>query len=241
MRPTIDQYDDGYALFFVAPADLAPVQLDHFTGSDVAQIIRQTAALQSADLFLPAAWHSPVFNDGPAPGFVLQLCARDVEPLIHLQSELGETVVPNVGSLSALAVSGVFVARSWPVAGQTAPAARTAPLSFLVRYFSAGVLDADAFRAAYQASHPAILGRFPAIRNVRCYVPHSHNATCIELLNEVVFDDTSALAAALKSDVLQALRDDTATLPERGDNAHHALCRHSLIAGRFESPALDGQ
>ena len=224
-------HNEGYSLFFIAPADIAPVDLPQFTRSDVMRICRRSNALDSADLFLPVDWTNPIFNDGPAPGFVLQLNARDVNALNELRSELAVVELADVGSLASLAASGVFAARSWPVDGQTTPDPRTARLSFLVRYFSAMLPDADAFRSAYQSSHPAILGRFPSIRNVRCYVPHeTHNDTSIELLNEVVFDGTNALAAALESDVLQALREDTARLPERGENAHHAMRRHSLLA-----------
>lgn len=222
--------DEGYSLFFIASADLAGVSIALAECGELTQICRKFDALDSADLFLPIDWHNPIFDDGPAPRFVLQLCSRDVEMLGQLHREMANIQLANAGTLSSISRSGIFVARSWPVAGQAAPVERTAPVSFLVRYFSAMLPDADAFRAAYQASHPAILGRFPAIRNVRCYVPYGgHSTTSVELLNEVVFDSTDALVSALQSEVLQALREDTATLPERGDNAHHAMRRHPLL------------
>jgi hypothetical protein len=220
--------DEGYSLFYIAHPDIVPLEIGQFVDGELIEVCRQVS-LDSADIFLPVDWHNPIFNDGPAPGFVVQLCARDAGQLGELQTRLSEVEMRDTGRLSSIARSGIFATHSWPVAGQAAPAARAAPVSFLVRYFADMLPDADAFRAAYQASHPAILGRFPGIRNVRCYVPHdTSNETSIELLNEVVFDSTDALGAALASDVLQALREDTATLPERGENAHHAMQRLSV-------------
>lgn len=214
--------DEGFSLFAIAPADPESVEIAQF--GELSRTCRQFPALDSADIFLPIDWHSEIFDDGPAPRFVLQVCSREVEVLTALQTEMAQMNLPSNTT------NGIFAARSWPVEGQEIPAERMAPISFLVRYFNDMLPDADAFRAAYQASHPAILARFPAIRNVRCYVPNGlDDTTKVALLNEVVFDDGAALTAALQSDVLQALREDSATLPERGDNTHHAMRRHSLL------------
>jgi uncharacterized protein (TIGR02118 family) len=88
--------------------------------------------------------------------------------------------------------------------------------------------DEAAFQSAYAERHPPILATFPAIRNVRVYLPVPEGPRpSIRLLNEVVFDDLDALNHALASDVMAQLRADSAGLPPRGPSSHHAMARES--------------
>jgi hypothetical protein len=120
---------------------------------------------------------------------------------------------------------GLFRTLTTPVNGEVAP--REAALSLLVRYFGP-MPDEGAFQNAYSDRHPPILARFPAIRNVRVYLPLPEGPrSAIRLLNEVVFEDLDALNHALASDVLAQLRADSATLPPRGACSHHAMERES--------------
>lgn len=170
----------------------------------------------AAEIFRPAPDQPATFQDGDPPAMVVQVEAKSLAPL-HLLSAR-----PEFRDADDL---GLFRTLTMPVAGEVAP--REARLSFLVRYF-APIPDETAFQTGYVENHPPILARFPAIRNVRVYLPLAEGPKpAIRLLNEVVFDDLDALNHALASDVLAQLRDDSARLPARGTSAHHAMLRET--------------
>ncbi len=107
-------------------------------------------------------------------------------------------------------------------------------MSFVVRYYRPAE-DENAFQAFYVAHHPPILGRFPGIRNVLCYLPLAwRNAGAIAtsdcmLGNEVVFDSLADLDAALASEVRHELRRDYERFPPfSGAVTHHAMLRQCL-------------
>lgn len=197
-----------YSLFavFETPgvADISSLQ------SDVADVDL------AAEIFRPAERQPAVFQDGDPPALVVQVEARSLAPL-HLLSAR-----PEFREADDL---GLFRTVEAPVNG--AVAEREAGLSFLVRYFGP-MPDEAAFQKAYMEKHPPILARFPAIRNVRVYLPLAEGPkSSIRLMNEVVFDDLPALDAALASDVLAELRADSAKFPPRGASTHHAMERES--------------
>ena len=83
--------------------------------------------------------------------------------------------------------------------------------------------------------HPPVLGKFPRIRNVMCYLPIAWTdptgiASADYLLgNEVVFDSLEDLNAALASDVRHELREDYKSFPPfYGTNSHYAMRRQRL-------------
>lgn len=128
---------------------------------------------------------------------------------------------------------GVFRSLPFPVCGSDLIAPRTAGLSFLVRYYGP-MRDVRAFQDFYTANHPPILGCLPAVRNVFCYLPQKLDAAGlplseIMLINEVVFDDVEQLNAALRSDVIMALKADSAQFPPFGHSTHHAMRRDRLV------------
>jgi hypothetical protein len=170
----------------------------------------------TAEVFRPAPEQPTTFDDGDPPALVVQVEAKSLAPL-HLLSAR-----PEFREADDL---GLFRTLITPVGGVEAP--REAPLSFLVRYFGP-MLDEAAFQKAYAERHPPILATFPAIRNVRVYLPVPEGPkSAIRLCNEVVFDDLAALNHALASDVLAQLRADSAGLPARGASAHHAMLRET--------------
>lgn len=218
---------DSTLILIAGPAQPGDVVADWLQTND-SDWLRRLPGIESIDLFLPTERQAEFFDDGPAPGFGLQLCAASSDILLALQSD--RRLIEACGS----APSAVYSIHQWPVAGQTEVAPRTAGLSFLVRYF-APIPDPSAFRAAYMERHPMLLGQFPQIRNVRCYAPVQARAAAngaVELINEVVFDDLAALETALASPLMQSLADDSASLPPRAASAHHAMLRRSIVTAQ---------
>jgi len=184
--------------------------------------------------YRPAGGDVPSFSDGPgAPLLVeLNLASRDrVDQLIR-STALRLAVAPDgwAPSPGVSATVDVFEPIHYPLPGYAEPPPRTAPLSFVVRYYRP-VDDQAAFVDFYTHNHPPLLARFPGIRNVLCYLPVDadlpdgvENSGSF-LGNEVVFDDLDSLNRALASDVLDELKADGRRFASFGRNTHHAMQR----------------
>lgn len=188
------------------------------------------------DLFRPAHGEVALFEDGPAPAAMLEISATR-QTLLDLIAGDGFNETFQKGALDVLpgleASMGLFRKLATPVACASSATPRTADLSFVVRYYGPSP-DERAFQDFYTANHPPILARFPAIRNVFCYLPEPISATAfapseVMLGNEVVFDDLADLNAALKSNVPADLKADSARFPQFGHSTHHAMLREKLI------------
>ena len=121
-----------------------------------------------------------------------------------------------------------------PVPGAQAPAPLAAPFSYVVRYHRPAQ-DEESFVRHYLETHPPLLARLPAIRNVLCYVPLSRNAASAVpgadymLGNEVVFDDMDAFNAAMASPLRHELRAHFRAFPPfSGRNTHYAMERRRI-------------
>jgi uncharacterized protein (TIGR02118 family) len=185
----------------------------------------------ACDLFLPHPDHAqaPIFKDGPPPAAILEFRAQSADLLEAIAADSG------LGRLLGKPANwraGHFLVRRQPVAGEAEASARTAPLSFVVRYFGP-TADPAHFARHYVENHPPILARFPKIRNVLCYVPTGRfpdgfaEEPCI-IRNEVVFESLADLAAALNSPILVDLRADSKTFAAFGFSTHHAMMRSTL-------------
>jgi len=124
-----------------------------------------------------------------------------------------------------------------PLADGSKPA-RTAPLSFVVRYYRP-IEHEQTFIEYYIDNHPPIQVNFPKIRNIFCYLAidwqDSSGVAASEsfLGNEIVFDSTDDLNDALQSDARHELREDYKNfLPHEGTVTHHAMLRRILYPGR---------
>ncbi len=117
--------------------------------------------------------------------------------------------------------------------GHDSPPARTAPMSFVVRYYGP-FRDGSDFIDYYINHHPQIAAKFPGIRNVLCYLPLDwRNMDKIDdetmlIGNEVVFDDLESFKAALASDVFTELRADGKKFESWGYSSHHAMHREAV-------------
>lgn len=201
--------------------------------------LKALPGLRALDLYLPEASHDPYLDDGAGPLAMVHLCFDDVPALeaALASPDFPESALKGEGSPAAdvRAVHAAMRASFHPVAGERIPAPLTAATSYVVRYHRP-VEDEAAFNAHYVECHPPVLGEFPGIRNVICYLPVAwRDPTGLDdadvfLGNEVVFDTPAALDAALASDVRHKLREDYKTFPPfTGRNTHYAMQRTRLF------------
>ena len=119
--------------------------------------------------------------------------------------------------------------------GHDTPPPRTAPMSFVVRYYGP-VADGSDFVDYYINHHPQIGARFPGIRNVLCYLPLDWREMDeikddrMFVGNEVVFDDLESFKQALASDVFTELRADGQNFKEWGYSSHHSMHREKVYS-----------
>lgn len=220
---------------FDTEADVAQALAGWFRSSPL-DMLRTHGAPGEVHLFTPDPdWTSvPFFKDGPPPPLLAQIKGDSAADLAALaRSRPFRDLMMTPPAPHCKPNIGLFEQVETPVAGQGAPQPRTAPLSFVVRYF-APVPDAGAFRTAYLDGHPQLLARFPSVRNVLCYLPVAWDSGEFEpgnviLGNEVVFDDVPALTTALTSNVLAELKRHSLGLPPRGRNTHHAMRRQRIL------------
>jgi hypothetical protein len=190
------------------------------------------ADVLGASLFTPDKVEDPYVDDGAPPAIMVQIDVADIDALDALFA--GAEIRSLIEAAGPSAKADAFEVSAFPISGIDDAALRTAPMSFVVRYF-APVSDENLFRSYYLENHPPIMADMPGIRNVFCYVPVDwtcsigiQSSGCI-LGNEVVFDDLEGLNAALASDVRHRLRDDYKSFPVKpGPNTHFAMQREDF-------------
>ena len=204
-------------------------------------VIEALDGVQAVEIYTPDEEDTgdPYNDDGPGPVLMVQ---TDFETVAALEAALGaEAFRAAVADTAKIPIDGVTLThdamevRWWPVGGDAEPKPRTAPMSYVVRYFPPAE-DEQAFRDFYVANHPQILAKLPKIRNVLCYLPIDwRDPTGIPqagymLGNEVVFDSVADLHASMKSDIRLELRDDYRRFPAHGgNNTHHAMMRQRVF------------
>lgn len=192
--------------------------------------------LGALDLYRPISGgaHDPFNDDGPGPRFVAMLAfpSRDALAQAIQSAPFALSLDGLPGGLSLTGTS--FERRFYPVAGETMPAALTAPFSYLVRYYKPAQ-DAAAFIQNYVDTHPGTLAKLPGIRSVMCYFPLGlvANGTAPAdyiIGNEVAFDDIAAFNAAMQSPVRQELRRHFHEFPPySGRNTHYPMSRTRVV------------
>jgi len=231
----------AYFLVFSGPAEAGEAFRDWFA-EEPGPALARLDGLVACDLYTPEASHDPYLDDGPGPLAMAQLYFADLKTL---EAALGSPGFPAAAArCEGAPVDGLtaaheaMAARFFPVGGapEAAPLPTVASCSYVVRYHRPAE-DEAAFVAHYVKHHPPILGEFPNIRNVMCYLPLDWTDPLgvpradYMLGNEVVFDSVEDLNASLRSDVRHKLRDDYKTFPPfSGRNTHYAM-RRERIAG----------
>ncbi|NKB37270.1 MAG: hypothetical protein GKR93_08880 [Gammaproteobacteria bacterium] len=197
--------------------------------------LRTNDSVSSVEIYTPEPGDVPVWDDVPSPSIIVQIDLNDVEEAKALTESASfkqqflnkKEIGPGIDELK-LEITEVM---NFGLPGMTEAPARTAPLSFVVRYYGP-VANGQQFADFYYKNHPPILSKFPNIRNVLCYLPlgwrESGEVTDKRLIigNEVVFDDLASLKAALATeDVLAAAKEDSSHFQEYGYSTHHAMHR----------------
>ena len=107
--------------------------------------------------------------------------------------------------------------------------------SYFVRYEPTGELSNE-FLNHYRGEHADTLKLFPGIRALHLHTPanwndpESVNRGRVGLLAQLVFESSSALDAALKSDARAAARDDFKRFPRfDGEVIHQAMSGETLF------------
>jgi hypothetical protein len=198
--------------------------------------------LLAYDLYTPEASHDPYLDDGPGPLAMAQLYFPDLSALEAALASRGFPAAAarceNAPIEGLTATHEAMEAHFYPVGAEREPSPLPSvpSCSYVVRYHRPAENE-TAFIAHYVQQHPPILGEFPRIRNVMCYLPLAWSDPLgvpradYMLGNEVVFDTIDDLNAALRSEVRHKLRDDYKTFPPfSGRNTHYAM-RRERIAG----------
>ena len=202
------------------------------------QFLQDFEGISQADLFVPDPEKALFFDDGPPPAAMLQIEASELTPLQRLidSGSFKEIFLDEPLRLipDARAGFGIFETIAVPVFGEAIAVPRTAPMSFVVRYYGP-MDDCQAFHDFYVANHLPLLAKFPGIRNAFAYLPVQWRnpglpESGVLLGNEVVFDSVLALNEAMQSDIITELRDDSRQFPPFGHSTHHAMRRRSLLA-----------
>lgn len=207
----------------------------------VLDIVRRTPHLARGLVFTPEDVGGLYFDDGPSPQLALELYFDDVADLEraaapdgHLQALAAPATLPSLAG--AAVVQQPMLARSFPVPD---PRFRTpageAHCSYLVHY-PGEAEDFNAWLYYYVTHHPQVMARFPGIRQIEIC---SRIDACSFLpwprvdhmqRNKVVFDSGAALAAAMKSPVMQEMRADFHKFPPfTGNNIHYPMATLEVV------------
>ncbi len=175
-------------------------------------LLAKVPGLARALVHRPASAHDPYLNDGAPPSLALQLYFSEIAALEAACAGPLQALPPFLAN----ATQQTMLVRQYKVPNP-------APLppehcTYLVAY-EGPANDLPAWHAHYLAHHPAIMARFPAIREIEIYTALDTaaglpfpRATCIQR-NKVVFDSPEALTAALNSPIRHEMRADYAQLP----------------------------
>ena len=197
---------------------------------------RAQGEIESVDIFTPAEGDVPLFDDESPPQLLIEVdvdSAATAETLVNAEgfrTRVCDTAW--TGRTGSIYVD-VLEARHYPVPGHDEPPPRTAPLSFVVRYYGP-TEDEKEFAQIYSRNHPPLLALFPGIRNILCYLPvdvqlqQGVSSTGTFLGNEVVFDDLDGLAGALRSDAIDQVMEDAKIFPPFGSSTHYPMSRERV-------------
>ena len=197
----------NYCLFLVARGPVpTPAKLD--------PLLTAIPGLARALVHRATTTHDPYIHDGAPPDLALQLYFTAISTLETATAGPLNALPPLLAN--ATVTQQAMLVRPFPVPNP-------APLppehcTYLVAY-DGPANDLPAWHAHYLAHHPAIMARFPAIREIEIYTALDTaaglpfpRATCIQR-NKVVFDSPEALTAALNSPTRHEMRADYAQLP----------------------------
>ncbi|GEM_PF-729713 len=201
--------------------------------------LKSSPAVELVEFYTPASGRLSMMYESGAPAMMIEVNTDSIEKAKELVYSGEFKKLFTSKRLYPFAVEKINVeileVVNYKLPGHETPPVRTAPLSFVVRYYGP-VKNHSGYVDYYTNHHPALLAKFPGIRNVLCYLPvnwqSSEQVTDSRLLigNEVVFDDLAGLEAALHSPVMDEVSKDGKQLAKFniGDGTHHAMEREQV-------------
>jgi uncharacterized protein (TIGR02118 family) len=211
---------------------------NHMRG-DPLEYLKSVPGVETVELYVPQSGDVPKMDDIPAPTIIVQVdfdSQDDAKRLLDSDKFKALFLDSDAFPVPAEKINlEAFETVHYPLQSEEMPPERTAPMSFVVRYYGP-VKDHAQFVKTYTEMHPPLLAKFPAIRNVLCYLPlgwadnSEISDDAIVIGNEVVFDDLAGLNAALASPASDAVMTDSENFPSWGYSSHHAMHRELIYA-----------
>lgn len=206
---------------------------DHFRGEPLSYLKAQPD-VKAVEFYTPEKGDVPRMDDVPTPSLIVEIRLNSEAQAKALTEadEFRRHFIARTGMLSDAEKINLEVLEAvhFNIPGHETPPPRTAPMSFVVRYYGP-VENAADFADFYVENHPPLLAQFPKIRNVLCYLPpgwrERGEITDGSLIhgNEVVFDTLEDFKAAIASPAMDAVKADGALFKPFGYNSHHAMHR----------------
>jgi len=222
-------------------AGASSAELDERFRGEPLSYLKSSSDVLSVEFYTPEPGDVPVLDDVPAPTLIVQIDFESAEPAAALvrANEFRKLFTSKEGFNPAAEKINLEVVEAvhFDIPGRETPPPRTAPLSFVVRYYGP-VRDAGDFAKFYMENHPPIVARFPNIRNVLCYLPlgwrDMGEVTDESLVigNEVVFDDLASLKGALATEITEEAIADSQRFESFGYSSHHAMHREMVYRKR---------
>ena len=206
---------------------------DHFL-SEPLSLLKANKAVSAVEFYTPYTGKVPKMDDVPAPHLLMEIRVDSEAAAKALTSsaEFKKHFIEKSGMLAGASKINLDVLENvhYDIPGHKKPPARTAPFSFVVRYYGP-VENAADFTDFYTTNHPPLLAKFPKIRNVLCYLPMGwrergklEDETLI-LGNEAVFDSLEDFLASAKTPVMDEVMADADMFKPFGYSSHHAMYR----------------
>lgn len=230
------------AIFITIWATTATLtEVDNYFRNEPLAWLKAKSAVNVVEFYSPVSGDLPDLHDSGVPSIMIEIDTESIEEAKDLiygddfkKLFTNRKTYPFVADKINVEVLEVV---NYDLPGHKQPPPRTAPMSFVVRYYGP-VKDESKFVELYTKSHPSVLAEFPGIRNVLCYLPINWQSTKevadsrLIIGNEVVFDDLAALNHALQSPIMNAVREDGRQLAKIniGDGTHHAMARERVYS-----------
>lgn len=218
-------------------ATLPGAELQAADHASLAGLLAALPGLSRALIHTPSTTSDPYLNDGPPPALVVETYFPTIATLeAACQGRLTALPAALPGLAGAQFTEQAMAVRAFPTPDQ---AIRQQPhCSYLVAY-EGPAENLPLWHAHYIASHPPIMAKFPAIRQIEIA---SRVDWCSNLpfpradfmqRNKVVFDSPEALTAALNSPVRHEMRADFKNFPPfSGGNTHYPMRTHEVPIAR---------
>jgi len=206
---------------------------DHFLKEPLS-LLSANEQVSAVEFYTPYTGAVPRLDDIPAPHLLIEIRVDSEAAARELttSSAFKQHFTEKTGVLAGADKINLDILESvhYDIPGYRKPPARTAPFTFVVRYYGP-VENAAEFTEFYTKHHPPLLAKFPEVRNILCYLPldwrERGKLDTDELIlgNEVVFDSLEDFIAATKTPAMDAVMADSDEFQSFGYSSHHAMFR----------------